>query len=32
MKQPVVHLFNTSVKWTDPSRRRYDVRLWSVPT
>jgi iron complex outermembrane receptor protein len=29
MKQPVVNLFNASVKWTNPGRR-YDVRLWGA--
>jgi iron complex outermembrane receptor protein len=29
MRQPVVTLFNASVKWTGPSRR-YDVRLWGA--
>jgi iron complex outermembrane receptor protein len=27
MRQPVVNLFNASVKWTNPTGR-YDVRLW----
>jgi iron complex outermembrane receptor protein len=29
MRQPVVNLFNASVKWTNPSHR-YDVRLWGA--
>jgi iron complex outermembrane receptor protein len=29
MRQPVVNLFNASVKWTNPSRR-YDLRLWGA--
>jgi iron complex outermembrane receptor protein len=29
MRQPVVNLFNASVKWINPSRR-YDVRLWGA--
>ncbi len=29
MKQPVVNLFNASVKWINPSHR-YDVRLWGA--
>jgi iron complex outermembrane receptor protein len=29
MRQPVVNLFNASVKWTNSSRR-YDVRLWGA--
>jgi iron complex outermembrane receptor protein len=29
MRQPVVNLFNASIKWSNPSRR-YDVRLWGA--
>ena len=29
MRQPVVNLFNASLKWTNPSRR-YDLRLWGA--
>jgi iron complex outermembrane receptor protein len=29
MRQPVVNLFNASIKWSSPSRR-YDVRLWGA--
>jgi len=29
MRQPVVNLFNASVKWINPSHR-YDVRLWGA--
>jgi iron complex outermembrane receptor protein len=29
LRQPVVNLFNASVKWTHPSRR-YELRLWGA--
>jgi iron complex outermembrane receptor protein len=29
LRQPVVNLFNASIKWSNPSRR-FDVRLWGA--